>query len=167
MNLTPSKMHKLFGGLVLASAALLGTLNGDEGVKHIPYRDIGGVWTVCVGHTGKDIIPGKWYSSTECNILLSKDVKVTQTAILACTNVPLNQNQLDAFSNFAFNVGPGNYCNTSIAANVNAGNIDNACRRLMLYDVVNKRHVASIAARRKREMTLCLKPVTPTLIAQN
>nr|HAL7249337.1 glycoside hydrolase family protein [Escherichia coli] len=33
-----------------------------------------GVWTVCHGHTGKDIIPGKTYTEAECKALLNKDL---------------------------------------------------------------------------------------------
>ena len=29
-----------------------------EGLRLQPYQDVGGVWTVCYGHTGPDVVPG-------------------------------------------------------------------------------------------------------------
>ncbi|WP_244576009.1 glycoside hydrolase family protein, partial [Escherichia coli] len=44
-------------------------------VRYCQYTsDIVGVWTVCHGHTGKDIIPGKTYTKAECKALLNKDL---------------------------------------------------------------------------------------------
>ena len=51
------------GGRAIAIASMLITgpsgNDGLEGVSYIPYKDIVGVWTVCYGHTGKDIMLGK------------------------------------------------------------------------------------------------------------
>ncbi|OSJ98833.1 lysozyme protein R [Escherichia coli SHECO001] len=47
------------GGAVAIASVLITGPSGDdglEGVSYIPYEDIVGVWTVCHGHTGKDII---------------------------------------------------------------------------------------------------------------
>jgi lysozyme len=42
------------------SLAIAGTMIPDlEGVKYAPYYDVAGVLTVCYGHTGPDIKPGK------------------------------------------------------------------------------------------------------------
>ncbi|MCV5959309.1 hypothetical protein OFO30_28405, partial [Escherichia coli] len=51
------------GAIAIASVLITGPSGNDglEGVSYIPYKDIVGVWTVCHGHTGKDIIPGKTY----------------------------------------------------------------------------------------------------------
>ncbi|KAB0176996.1 lysozyme, partial [Escherichia coli] len=37
-------------------------------------RKPGAVQTVCHGHTGKDIMPGKTYTEAECKALLNKDL---------------------------------------------------------------------------------------------
>ncbi|EOO9835623.1 TPA: prophage tail fiber N-terminal domain-containing protein, partial [Escherichia coli] len=53
------------GGAVAIASVLITGPSGDdglEGVSYIPYEDIVGVWTVCHGHTGKDIMPGKTYT---------------------------------------------------------------------------------------------------------
>ena len=55
------------GAVAIASVLITGPGGNDglEGVSYIPYEDIVGVWTVCHGHTGKDIIPGKTYTAAE------------------------------------------------------------------------------------------------------
>lgn len=64
------------GAIAIASVLITGPSGNDglEGVSYIPYKDIVGVWTVCHGHTGKDIIPGKTYTEAECKALLNKDL---------------------------------------------------------------------------------------------
>ncbi|WP_042348639.1 glycoside hydrolase family protein, partial [Escherichia coli] len=64
------------GAIAIASVLITGPSGNDglEGVRHNPYKDIVGVWTVCYGHTGKDIIPGKTYTEAECKALLNKDL---------------------------------------------------------------------------------------------
>ena len=67
-------------GLALALAA---GLTDFEGNKSMPYRDIGGVWTACVGDTN-DIIPGHKYSNQECQERLEKQLKVHNDGLLKC-----------------------------------------------------------------------------------
>ncbi|WP_244577372.1 glycoside hydrolase family protein, partial [Escherichia coli] len=64
------------GAIAIASVLITGSSGNDglEGVSYIPYKDIVGVWTVCHGHTGKDIMLGKTYTKAECKALLNKDL---------------------------------------------------------------------------------------------
>ncbi len=64
------------GAIAIASVLITGPSGDDglEGVSYIPYKDIVGVWTVCHGHTGKDIMLGKTYTEAECKALLNKDL---------------------------------------------------------------------------------------------
>ncbi len=61
------------GAIAIASVLITGPSGNDglEGVSYIPYKDIVGVWTVCHGHTGKDIMLGKTYTKAECKTLLN------------------------------------------------------------------------------------------------
>ena len=64
------------GAIAIASVLITGPIGNDglEGVSYVPYKDIVGVWTVCHGHTGKDIMLGKTYTKAECKALLNKDL---------------------------------------------------------------------------------------------
>lgn len=61
------------GAIAIASALITGPTGNDglEGVRYNPYQDVVGVWTVCYGHTGKDIMLGKKYTglnAAHCSI---------------------------------------------------------------------------------------------------
>lgn len=62
------------GSMVIATI-FIGGKDGVEGRKYQAYKDVAGVWTVCDGHTGNDIIRGKTYTDKECDRLLWKDLQ--------------------------------------------------------------------------------------------
>lgn len=150
-------------GIAVAGVMLLALLTLDEGVRHEPYRDIAGVMTVCMGHTGGDIVPGKRYSQAECDALLVKGATKHGRGVLACTKVPLNQNQYEAFTRFTFNVGVKAYCNSSLLKKLNAGDYSGACDGLLAWNKARVngvlRPVAGLTKRRQSERVQCLTPV--------
>ncbi|EAA0680660.1 hypothetical protein DKP45_16275 [Salmonella enterica subsp. diarizonae] len=68
-------------GAIAIAAALLGGHDGLEGRRYEPYRDVVGVLSVCDGHTGKDIVPGKYYTDAECDALLNKDLALVAARV--------------------------------------------------------------------------------------
>ena len=151
---------------------LLALLTQDEGTRYKPYKDIGGVWTVCRGHTGPDVIEGKTYTQKECDAFLKADTEKHGNAVLRCTKVPLNQNQYNAFTRFTFNVGAWRFCNSSVVKKLNAGDYQGACRAMLDYKgVCHKKDakgkcvpgyyevIPGLLKRRKLEYQQCIKPV--------
>lgn len=150
-------------GVVVAGVMLLALLTRDEGIRYPTYRDIAGVLTVCHEHTGPDVIEGKTYSQKECDAFLKKDTIKHGKAVLRCAKVPLNQNQYEAFTRFAFNVGPGAFCGSTLVKKLNAGDYDGACRELLRWDKARVngvlRPVKGLTARRQSEYQQCIKPI--------
>lgn len=146
-------------GLVIAGVTLLALLSHDEGTRYKPYKDIGGVWTVCQGHTGPDVIPGKTYTKEDCDALLAKDASEHGKAVLRCAKVPLNQNQYEAFTRFTFNVGERAFCKSTLVKKLNAGDYSGACRELKRWVYVNGKRVNGLVNRRESEYQQCIKPV--------
>ncbi|EIL1460898.1 lysozyme, partial [Escherichia coli] len=99
------------GAAAIASVLITGPSGDDglEGVSYIPYEDIVGVWTVCHGHTGKDIIPGKTYTEAECKALLNKDLATVARQINPYINVDIPETTRGALYSFVYNVGAGNF----------------------------------------------------------
>lgn len=133
-----------------------------EGLRQYAYYDPPGILTICYGHTGSDVVRGKKYSLTACRELLDQDMLEAVDQVNSC--VPgLNENQLAAFGDAVYNLGPTIACNTSkstAARLLEEGKIDDACRQLPRW---NKTHIAGVAVelpgltkRRNAEMELCL-----------
>ncbi|MCX1447953.1 lysozyme, partial [Escherichia coli] len=99
------------GAIAIASVLITGPSGNDglEGVSYIPYKDIVGVWTVCHGHTGKDIMLGKTYTEAECKALLNKDLATVARQINPYITVDIPETTRGALYSFVYNVGAGNF----------------------------------------------------------
>jgi len=104
--MTRQNIVKTGMGLTVAmSIAIASLIQPWEGKKNTPYRDVGGIWTVCYGHTGSDIIVGKIYSDAECDALLGADVKVAERAVNRWMHYPVSDKTKASFISFVYNVG--------------------------------------------------------------
>lgn len=147
------------GGLILASAAVVSALSMDEGTRYKPYRDLGGVWTVCQGVTGEDVILGKTYTKQECKQLLDKHILIAGQAVLSCAEAPLNQYQYDAFVRFTYNVGGDAFCKSTLVKKLNEGDYTGACNQLQRWVYIDGKFSKGLKKRRESERKLCLTPV--------
>ncbi|HEJ0336414.1 TPA: lysozyme [Klebsiella aerogenes] len=93
------------GAIAMASALITGPTGNDglEGVRYQPYQDVVGVWTVCYGHTGKDIMLGKTYTKSECDALLDKDLNSVARQINPYIKKPIPETMRGALYSFAYN----------------------------------------------------------------
>lgn len=87
------------------SDAGLEFLINEEGERLRAYKDVAGVWTIGVGHTGKDVHPGKRITKEESRELLRKDVKFFELQVNNSIKVVLKQHEFDACVSLAFNIG--------------------------------------------------------------
>ncbi|HBV3540006.1 glycoside hydrolase family protein [Enterobacter hormaechei] len=93
MPMTNSLRKKLIaaagGGAMLIATAFLGDHDSVEGRKYEAYKDVTGVWTVCDGHTGRDIVRNKTYTDRECDALLWKDLQPAKCTVDQLVKVPI------------------------------------------------------------------------------
>lgn len=142
------------GAALIAGAALW------EGDRYTPYEDIVGVLTVCQGYTGPDIVRTKTYTPNECRTILKRELGEHGAAVLKCTNVPLSQNQYDAFTLFTYNVGGTAFCKSSLLKKLNSGDYVGACNGLLAWVYAGGKYVQGLYNRRKFERDICLKGST-------
>lgn len=134
-----------------------------EGIRQVAYFDPPGILTVCRGHTGPDVVPGKRYSLQECDALLTADMRKAVAQVDACVPdapVPV----LAAFADAAFNLGPKIACDTTAstaARKLKARDWSGACDELPKW---NKARIAGqlvalpgLTRRRWDERALCLQ----------
>jgi len=162
----PGSKTKLgVGGVViaLASVGMVTTIRKDEGREYKPYQDIVGVWTVCDGITGPEVIRGKTYTDQECNALTIKHVEAHGSQLLDCIHVRITQGMYEGLAGWAYNVGVGAACKSTAIRLINAGQYERGCRDLMRWNKAGGKEVRGLTLRREREMRQCLSGIPSSI----
>ena len=116
-----------FGVAVALTSPLLEEI---EGVRYKPYKDIAGVWTVCAGITGPDVILGKTYTKKECDALLAKHIQVAKKEVDKQVKVDIPDSMRAAMYSFTYNAGVGAFRNSTMLKLINQGKLNEACDQL-------------------------------------
>jgi len=141
------------GGAIAIAAAVIPSL---EGVEHKPYQDVVGVWTVCYGHTGADIIKSKTYTEAECQALLNKDLKLVANQVDPLIRLPIPDTTRAALYSFAYNVGAGAFRQSTLLKKINAGDTVGACNELRRWTYAGGKQWKGLMNRREIEREVCL-----------
>lgn len=151
-----AKAKVAIGGGIAAVLALAAPLIAKwEGVRYAPYRDAGGVLTVCYGHTGPDVRAGKTYTKAECDDLLRADMIEANGYVNACITSPMLSGQEAALTSAAYNIGPRVVCGSTLQRYANAGNWPAACAELSRWDKAAGRTYRGLTMRRTDERAMC------------
>lgn len=139
----PSGKGRKFGfaaapaALILALVAALGQNDSaHEGRKYVPYRDSGGVWTVCAGITGPAVVPGRRYTDGECTRLETAYVQTMLNHMGRCVRGEFEFHEVKAWGHFAYNVGNNAFCSSTAARRLNAGERTAACDEIWKWRFV-------------------------------
>jgi lysozyme len=99
-----------------------------EGVRLKAYRDVKGIWTVGVGHTGPEVVEGLVINQLQAMSLLHHDVITAEECINKNVKVPLTENQFDALVSFVFNVGVGAFTRSTMLRKLNVGDYEGCAK---------------------------------------
>jgi lysozyme len=162
INYDKAKSYGVTAAMIAAALAVAQPLADRwEGYRFTPYRDGGGVWTVCKGHTGGDVVPGRTYTHDECKAFEDADRAVAVNAILNCTpTLFFNRYASGATIDFAFNVGGRAYCTSTMARLFNAGDVEGGCAQLARWSYDNHVWVRGLWNRRQDETRTCVKALS-------
>lgn len=130
-----------------------------EGYRNYVYRDPVGIPTVCYGHTGRHLQPGKRYTAEECMNILKEDLKVAENAVNGMVKVPISQQEFDAYVSFVYNVGAGNFQSSTLLRKLNAGDRVGACNELLRWVFARGQRLPGLVNRRQDENKVCLQGV--------
>lgn len=136
--------------------------------KHIgtPYIDKigkGQPWTVCNGVTGKDVIPGKYYSEAECKQL---EIAILQKAERAAKGMFLHWGDYNVWVqasmiDMLYNLGNASLVSSTLLRKANAGDLTGACNEMTrwVYGTVNgvKTRLGGLVGRRGSTQEVCLE----------
>lgn len=149
--------------LGVTSAAAISGVAYYEGLRQHAYLDVGGVPTVCYGYTGKDIDMHKIYSIAECRTKLVAQIQLHGKGVLDCIKVPIKQEEYDAYTIFAYNVGVSAFCNSRANKLLSQGRHAEACKALATgpdgspaWSFAGGKYVSGLQGRRIYERNLCL-----------
>jgi lysozyme len=90
-------------------------------------------WTIGYGHT-KTAHKGMIITEAKAEELLLKDLAWVEAAIKKHVKVPLTQNQYDAVASLVYNIGEGNFSESSVCRRLNAGNYGGAADAFLLWN---------------------------------
>ncbi len=153
-----TKVKALLAGgasAIVIAAAMLGGNHGLEGRRHEPYREVDGVLTVCDGHTGKDILPGKHYTDAECDALLNKDLALVAARVDPLIKTTIPNSERAALYSFAYNVGTGAFARSTLLKKLNAGDLAGACNELKRWTYAGGKQWKGLVTRREIEHEVC------------
>jgi lysozyme len=138
------------------AAALIG---GFEGLRQNAYPDPatgGKPWTVCFGET-KDVHRGDYHTIAECKAMLIDSLQKYANGISACVIVPMPDDRFVALTSFAYNVGVGAACSSSVVRYINHGQTQMGCDALMKWNRAAGIVFPGLTRRRAKERELCLR----------
>jgi lysozyme len=151
-----TKNNRVKSGLLVLSATALITIATNEGFSDHAYIPVpGDVPTIGYGTTS-GVKLGDRTTPVEAMKALNRDVAKYETDIKKCIKVPLSQNEFDAYVDFAYNVGPGAFCHSTLNRYLNAGDYVNACHELLKWDKFQGKPLPGLYKRRLQEYNTCM-----------
>jgi len=130
-----------------------------EGVMLKKYKDVGGKWTIGVGHllTREEIMGGKYdggITKQEALALLAADLRPFEECVKRNVRVALQQHEFDALVSFAFNVGAQNFGQSTLLKKLNRLDYISVPDELRKWVRVNGKRCHGLANRREKEILL-------------
>lgn len=143
-----------------AAAAIAVTLiGGFEGLRQNAYPDPatgGKPWTVCYGET-LNVHKGDYHSIAECKAMLVESLQKYANGISSCVTAPMPDDRFVALVSFAYNVGVGAACKSSVVRYINHGQTQMGCDALMKWNKAAGITFPGLTRRRAKERELCLR----------
>ena len=139
-------------------------IKDHEGCVLHPYNDAAGYATIGIGRliakrpvNEADKKQYAVFTETDALNLLHTDVsQFVQGVNTLVTNKDINQNQFDAMVSLAFNVGMGNFANSSVLRFTNTKQYDKASAAFLLWNKAGGKVLAGLTKRRQDEANLYL-----------
>jgi lysozyme len=98
------------------SALGLSLIKESEGLKLKAYKCPAGVWTIGYGHT-QGVKEGDTCTKEQAHEMLARDVRPIENELHG-SGLKLNQSKFDALVSFIYNVGIGNFNNSTLVKKI-------------------------------------------------
>jgi lysozyme len=142
------------------SASGIQFIKDHEGLSLVAYPDANG-YSIGYGHYGA--VPGQVITQGQADSFLKSDIATVEN-VLNATMINLSQNQFDALADFIYNVGQGNFQNSTLLKKLKAGNYIDAVNELGKWIYSNGQQLPALIKRRADEAALFLKDDSSKII---
>lgn len=131
-----------------------------EGCRLTAYQDSVGVWTIGYGWTqpvdGKPVAKGMVITQQKANQLLTEGVAQYEKGVTNLVAVSLNQNQVDALVDFAYNLGVNALKGSTLLKKLNAGDYAGVANEFTKWNKAGGKVMNGLTRRREAERALFL-----------
>lgn len=142
------------------NAAGLDLIKRWEGLRLTAYKDAVGIWTIGYGHTAEAGPPapkaGTKITDEEAEDILKRDLRQYERAVTKAVSIVPSSNQFAAMTSLCFNIGPGNFAQSSVVRLLNAGKPREAADAFLLWNKAGGKVLKGLTARREDEKKLFL-----------
>lgn len=130
-----------------------------EGRKHNAYLDQGGVATIGVGHTGKDVSLGMVWTDQQIDAALATDIAAAEAGVRKLLNKKLSDGAMAALASFTFNLGVQALASSHLLQCINNGDFIGAAKAFLTWSHIGQLEVKGLLIRRLTEAALFLRGV--------
>jgi len=96
-------------------------INEEGGIRLKAYKCQAAIWTIGVGHTGKDVKEGMEITKEKAIELLKSDLRRFENTVNKSIKVTLKQHEFDALVSLAFNIGASAFTKSTLVKKINTG----------------------------------------------
>ena len=108
----------------------------------------------------------KRFSDDQCAQLLAADAVKHGLDIAGCLPDELPVKTRAAFVSFAYNVGSGAFCKSTLSTKAKRGDLRGACAELSKWVYAGKKKLPGLVKRRQHEEALCFKGIVDQNVNQ-
>lgn len=150
---------KLTAAGVSAAVLLSGTMlvAPFEGKRNDVYVDPANILTSCYGHTGRELQKGMRFTDEQCLDQLATDLAKHDKQMRSAVKVELSEGEHAAYLSFVYNVGVGNWQQSTVLKLLNKGARFSACEQLKRWIYIDGQPSKGLANRRQAEYAMCMK----------
>lgn len=120
-----------------------------------------------VGYGTRASSPNQTVSESEARQLLEMEVERFRSGVDKLISTNLNQNQLDALTSLAYNIGLDAFSNSTLLRELNAGNVERAADEILRWNKASGEVLPGLQSRRQQERQLFLSQGTTGVPTQN
>jgi lysozyme len=124
-----------------------------EGKSLVAYKCPADVWSIGYGHT-RGVVPGDKITEKEAEAFLREDIADAEDAVNTYVTAPISQTMFDALVSFVFNVGAGNFKESTLLKKLNAKDYTGAANEFHRWTYAGGKKLTGLVKRRKYESLL-------------